>query len=658
LHLDKFLELRHLTSIAPHPGGESVAVAVARLDDDGAKRTSEVWSVSVTGTKEPVLLVGGALGAQAPAYDEAGRLYVLSSRPTEQDDAKEIKQVWRLAGNVDSSPGTLVQLTDEPLGVSDYKVRGTSLVVLAPVLPNTAHAEQRAVYREREKNGPTGILFTDMTIRSWDRWHGEARPHFISYNLLEASADTRRDLCPGFDRELDGALGLGWDLSPDGQSVASECYRFGPDRLPDTSILVIDIGSGAHRQLGREDGLCHDDVLFSPSGATIATTRHRRQAGKHGALRVVTYDAKTGVATERTAKWEASPSLECFFDEKTLLLTTPMAGHAPIYELSLETNQVRRVTSCESAGSHSQVRRHADHLIGIRSTFARAPELFRMDLPSAATEGHPTLCSSLSGMRKDSDVALESLECSGAGGTPIQYFFLAPKGPPVARPTVLWIHGGPVSSWTDGWHWRWNPLPLIEAGYNIVCPNPRGSTGFGQQFIDDIVGNEWGNACFEDLMAVTDAICDRDDVDSDRVAAMGGSFGGYMSNWIGCQTERFCAIVTHASLYRLSAFQGTTDCPAYWAHDMGLYPSDDPEHYDRYSPHNFVDAWKTPTLITHGEKDYRVPISQGLMLFEDLRRRNVDARLLVFPDENHWILRPRNSALWYRTCLAFLAEHT
>ncbi len=650
MQIDKFLELNHVTNIAPHPSGKSIAVTVSRLDADKAERISELWSVPLDGDREQEELVADELGVSSANYDEAGGLYFLSKRPTAQDDARDVRQVWRI-----DEAGTPEQLTDEPLGVIDFKVHGETLVVLAPVLPDTDLQEQRATSRDRAKNGPTGILFTGMTVRSWDRWLGGARPHLIAYAISQTGLVGRRDLTPSFERELDQAMGLAWDVSADGKTLASECHRWGPERMEDASVLIIDIASGEHRHIGHEDGISHLEVLFSPSGKTIATVRHRREPGKHGARSVVTYDIASGRNRERTSDWQASPTLESFRGENALLITSPMYGHVPVYELSLNTDSIRRITSVQSAGSHMQVRPIGDNLVGIRTTFARAPEVFRIPLETEAT---PLLCSKLSGMPNDAPLCEESLECAGAGGTPIQYFFLAPRSSSNPRPTLLWIHGGPVHSWTDGWHWRWNPLPFLAAGYNVVCPNPRGSTGFGQDFIDEIVGNEWGDACYRDVMAVADAIVDRDDVDSERVAVMGGSFGGYMSNWIGTQTDRFCAIITHASLYRLSAFQGTTDWPAYWAHDMGLYPSDDPECYDRYSPHRFVDNWKTPTLITHGEKDYRVPISEALMLFEDLQRREVDSRLLVFPDENHWILRPRNVALWYQSCLDFLSEHT
>jgi dipeptidyl aminopeptidase/acylaminoacyl peptidase len=223
---------------------------------------------------------------------------------------------------------------------------------------------------------------------------------------------------------------------------------------------------------------------------------------------------------------------------------------------------------------------------------------------------------------------------------------------------MLWIHGGPIGMDADGWHWRWNPLLAVSEGYAVALPNPRGSTGFGQEFIQGIWGNVWGGQCFEDLMSVTDAIESRKDVDPLRVMAMGGSFGGYMTNWIGTQTARFRCLITHASIFTMAQFVGVTDHPAWWYLEMGGEdPYQDPPHFDRYAPVKHIRNWKTPTLIIHGELDYRCPISEGLYLFEALQYHKVPSELLIFPDENHWILKPKNAVTWYETVFDFASRH-
>jgi len=238
----------------------------------------------------------------------------------------------------------------------------------------------------------------------------------------------------------------------------------------------------------------------------------------------------------------------------------------------------------------------------------------------------------------------------------VQSFLVRPRGAARA-PLLLWIHGGPVGQNADGWHWRWNPVVMASAGYAVLLPNPRGSTGRGQAFIEGVWNNRWGAACYRDLMAVTDAVAVRPDIDGARMAAMGGSFGGYMTNWIGGHTDRFRCLVTHASVYHFSSFHGTTDEPAFFALELGGTPYGDREAFERYSPHTGAAAWKSPTLILHGEKDYRCPVSEALLLFEALQMHGVESELLVFPDENHWILKPRNSRQWYATVEAFLSRH-
>ena len=222
------------------------------------------------------------------------------------------------------------------------------------------------------------------------------------------------------------------------------------------------------------------------------------------------------------------------------------------------------------------------------------------------------------------------------------------------RPLLLWIHGGPISAWSDVWHWRWNPVVAASFGYHVVCPNPRGSVGFGQQFIEEMFGDVWGGQCYDDLMAVTDAVAQRPEVDATKSCAMGGSFGGYMTNWIGTQTDRFTCLVTHASIADNHGFYATTDAPMWWLNTFAKDPYEDRTAFDTYSPLRYVENWKTPVLIVHGDKDYRVPITESLTLYEALDVHGVDCQMMIFPDENHWILRPKNAIDWYEKIFAFI----
>lgn len=637
------LRIDRLTDLAVYE--KQVVVARAGLREDGAERVTELWAFELGAEQAPAVVRGGEHSSHSPRFGPDGALYFLSPRDTASDTENKSDQVWC------QRPGEVAKvLTDEPCGVLEYRVGAGALVVLAPVVPGVALELQRGLLRERSKNGPTGLLYTDMNVRSWDHWIEEPAPHLIAYS---EDGTRRRDLSPDCDREFRTEHGLSWDLSRCGSRVAAACLRPGPDRIEDSSILVIDLPSGEHRHIGRVERVSHEDILFSPNGLKIGAVAHKREHMRYGEQKLLAYSLD-GVSQAIAADWDCVPSIAAWQGNDALLVTAPTRGQVPLFRVDLGTNEVLRVTAEADGGSCSNIHCVEEGVIGLRHTFQRPPEVFRSELKESSA---PEYCTALSIGGSAEDMSVESLQCLGDDGTPIQYFLLSPTNRDApTRGTIVWIHGGPVSAWSDGWHWRWNPVPFLEEGYNLVLANPRGSTGFGQEFIDGVAGNQWGAAAYTDLMRVTDEVCLRDDVDASKLVAMGGSFGGFMSNWVATQTDRFAAIITHASLYRLSAFHGTTDYPAYWAHDMGLYPSDSPEKFDRYSPHRCVDQWKTPVLITHGERDYRVPISEALMLFEDLRRRDVDAQLLVFPDENHWILRPRNSEQWYGECLRFLAS--
>jgi dipeptidyl aminopeptidase/acylaminoacyl peptidase len=551
IDLQQFLSLHRVSDPAIHPDGDRALVCLARLNDEGSKRIPELWSVALRGDSEPALVQGGEEGCNSPRFDAAGNLYFLSKRSTESDSENDINQVWR-----QGPTGEAEVVTNEPLGVLEFRVAGDTLILLAPTTELPLD-ERREHWRDQKKNGPSGIVYSEMHVRSWDHWMGGPAPHFISYDLKDKE---RRDITPSFDKQLRADHGLAWDLNSKGTELVVVCLRPGPDRLDDSSLLVIDIASGEHRHLGQDDRVNHIDVRFSPDGSRIAATRHKREHKKHGATSLVIYPSEGGAGKEAARDWDVQPSIGDWHGNDALLVTAPMNGQVPLYRVCLLSDEVTRITSDDAGGSHSDITCSGDNAFGLRHRFEHPPEIFEVALKAQST---PTLHSNLSGLGSIQSVQVESLECSGDGDTPVQYFFLS-AGDGSKRPTIMAIHGGPVSAWGDGWHWRWNPLPLLAAGYNVALPNPRGSTGFGQDFIEGVTGNQWGAAAYQDLMAVADQLCKREDVDPEKVAAMGGSFGGYMSNWIGTQTDRFAAIITHASLYRLSAFHGTTDYPAYW----------------------------------------------------------------------------------------------
>ncbi len=651
--------------MAPAPDGTWLAVAALRLCPDEAGYVSDLWRISVDDpTRPPVQLTRGESNDTQPRFAPDGALLFMSDRnPVGQksDQHPTRVQVWRLA----ASGGDPERLTDEPLGVSDYRLstRTGRLFVIADVYPGIAEEDQRTHDEEVRKRGPSGLHYREMPVRHWDYWLPVAGPHLVVY---DADTNERRDLTPNARHEhREFEFGVEWDVDPDGRRAVILTGRPGKIRIREAGLRVIDVGSGESFDLGVVGNTEHRTPRFSPDGDKIACVRGVREPRRAERVSLWLFDELDAASPGRAvaADWDVWPRLWAWTgDGQALLATADHRGQVPIFRVSVDSGEVSRLSSKQSGGSHSAIQvlggDGAERVIGLRHRLLHPPEPFCMDMRVGA---EPALLSDLSGFSPEDGAALarvESFSVPGDAGADVHYYLVAPTlDASEPRPALLWIHGGPMGQWTDGWHWRWNPLVPVAAGYAVVMPNPRGSTGFGQEFIQGIWKNQWGGACYRDIMAVTDAVTARNDIDSERVGAMGGSFGGYMANWIGANTDRFACLITHAGIYALSHFCGVTDEPGYLQHEMDAAPYLDPGEFDRYSPHRRLENWKSPTLIIHGEKDYRVPISEALHLFEALRWRGVPAELLVFPDENHWIRRPQNIRQWYRSVLEFAGRH-
>jgi dipeptidyl aminopeptidase/acylaminoacyl peptidase len=512
--------------------------------------------------------------------------------------------------------------------------------------------------KARKEAGVEALLFDDYPIRHWDHYLGPRVRRLFAAQVPagEERVGEPRDLEPavtGFTFDESDA-----DISPDGTFVVAvrRVFNTFPETLDD--LVRYDVATGEARALTHGDA-AYEGPRISPDGRSVAALRATfASPADPQRVELVLVDIASGdqrMLARDVDRWPAHVTWGP--DASALYFTADDDGGHAVYRVDLPEGRTTRLTA---SGSFSDVCPAPDGttLFALHSTVATPPRVVRLDARTPDQEASELA----NGVAEDGIEApgrVERVGATAADGTALRGWLVLPPeaSADAPAPLVLFVHGGPLSSW-NGWHWRWNPHVLAARGYAVLLPDPALSTGYGQQLVDRGWG-QWGGTPYTDLMAITDAVSPRADIDAGSVALMGGSYGGYMANWVAGQTNRFSCIVTHASLWELLGFHGTTDHGPAWEHEMGD-PYTDPSGYLRHSPREHLSAmaaWKTPMLVIHGELDHRVPISEALILWTDMQRLGVPGRFLYFPDENHWVLKPQNARLWYGTVLSFLDEH-
>ena len=659
--IDTMLQMPRLSALCLSPDGTRLVLAVGRVAPDGKKMATSLWQVDPAGTSPARRLTRSVAGeAGGAAFLADGSLLFTSSRPdpdAKPDPDNAPHALWRLPA--DGGEAWPILLPDG--GVDGFSVaRDAQAIVFGSGLHRGAadFAADAERQKARKDAGVTALLFEDYPIRHWDHYLGPRHRRLFAARVPEGDARIvdPLDLEPevsGFTFEEGGV-----DISPDGTFVVA--LRRRPAGFPETldDLVRYDTATGAARQLTAGDA-GYDSPRIAPDGRSVAALRITYSTvSEPQSVALVLLDLATGGQRTLAAEADRWPDhITWGPDASVLYFTADDAGHKAAFRVDLPSGAVTRLTASgavtdlcptpdgqavfalsSSVGSPARIVRFD----------ARTPDQVPVALAPSVDPGDVTIPG-----------RVERIGTTAADGTPLGAWLVLPPaasaGAPV--PLVVFVHGGPLSSW-NGWHWRWNPHILAEHGYAVLLPDPALSTGYGQRMINRGWGG-WGEAPYADVLALTDAAVARPEIDAATTALMGGSYGGYMANWVAGHTTRFRCIVTHASLWELVGFHGTTDHGPAWEHEMGD-PYSDPSIYLRNSPREHLAAMakaRTPLLVIHGERDHRVPISEALTLWTDMRRLGIPGRFLYFPDENHWILKPQNARVWYGTVLGFLDEH-
>ncbi|WP_068162776.1 S9 family peptidase [Rhodococcus phenolicus] len=645
-NLDDYLALPRVTALALSPDGTRVVVARSTLDEKGIAYTGALWELDPDGRGPARRLTHGAKGEANPVFTAAGDLLFTAARGADDDPAS----LWRLP----AGGGEAERIAYRPGGISAVHTatRADRIVVTAPVLGH-ADSDDEGLRAARKDAKVSAVLHTGYPVRYWDADLGPERPH-----LLSVGADgTLDDLTPGIRGSLRNAA---VDIAADGTFAVTTWSVPGPLGSRRTTLVRVDLGTGLRTSLVDDERGDAVSPRISPDGTRVAFLRETVTTPEDPpriTLRV--YEFPTGKTSDATLGWDRWPtSLAWLPDGSGLLLIADDHGRAPIFACTVGDELPVRLTTDDAAYSDVKVAPDGRYAFALRASYETPPHPVRIaltgdDRGTVVPLRAPSELPELPGR-------LTEVHATAVDGTPVRGWLALPAGAAAATPAplLLWVHGGPLSSWNT-WSWRWNPWLLVARGYAVLLPDPALSTGYGRDFVQRGWGR-WGKEPFTDLMAITDAAEALPEIDGERTAAMGGSFGGYMANWIAGHTDRFRAIVTHASLWALDQFAPTTDAAWYWQREMT------PEMAVENSPHLYVDSIVTPMLVIHGDKDYRVPIGEALRLwYELLSESGLPAdddgttvhRFLYFPSENHWVLSPQHTAIWYRTVEAFLSEH-
>ncbi|HSK23502.1 MAG TPA: S9 family peptidase [Egicoccus sp.] len=671
--LDTFLRQPRLSGLALSPDGRRLVVGVATEAPDGKRYRTALWLLDPEGGAPPRQLTRSAPGESGAAFAPDGTLLFVSARPDPdaKPDGEPVPALWALPP--DGGEARLVAAP--PGGVTAVSVARDSgdVLLTSSIHPGAAtFGEDRDRAKARDEAGVTAQLFDDYPIRYWDHYLGPREPGrwFIPADRLApatapavpapASDDDTAE-APAVDEPrllvrgapLQNAEG---ELSPDGSRLVVSWRPSGEHRdrrSPEdlaTDLVVVDVATGERRTLVA-DGRFWSSPKVSPDGtrvvAQVMDVGAPDRASRTGLALV---DLDSGAVRDLAADLDLWPGAAQWLpDGDAIVFEADEAGLRPVFRLDLDTDEVTRL-SADGAHTETTVSRDGSAVYAMRATVGSPPRPVRYATDTA--DQQPTVVASPVG--DEPAVRVERITATADDGVEVGSWLVLPAEADGPVPLVVFIHGGPLGSWNN-WSWRWNPPVLAANGYAVLLPDPALSTGYGQDFIARGWGT-WGERPYTDLMAAVDAAEAHEAVDETRTAAMGGSFGGYMANWVAGHTDRFRCIVTHASLWTLEAFHGTTDLGLLWEREFGDAYGDRARYRDN-SPQRHVGNITTPMLVIHGELDYRVPIGEGLTLWTDLSRNGVDAKFLYFPDENHWVLKPQNARLWYQTVLAYLAEH-
>jgi dipeptidyl aminopeptidase/acylaminoacyl peptidase len=654
LTLDDMLAMRRVSDPHIGPDGKNVVYVVSTVDREKNASTSTIW-IAPTDGSAPRQLTGG------PKHDKHPRFSPDSRQVLFESDRSGDNQLWI----IDLAGGEARQLTtiaSEATG-GIWSPDGKWVAFISAVYPEYSHqpyAESNASHKKRkeeiEKNPVKARVFTRLFYRHWDSWVEGKRQHLF---VVPAGGGDPKDLTPG-DRDAyptssTFAAGDDFTFTPDSASLV---YTAPPahDEAWSTNhdLWLVHVAGGEPKNLTIGNHAADGCPRFSPDGKWLAYRAQSRPGYEADRWELMVVPAVGGAAKSISSKVDRSIGEFCWgADSATIYCIAEQNAAAPIFKLTVADGKFAEYVTGGTFSSPS-ISTDGKKLACAQAAMVHPADIMLVDSGKARNLSHAN-------RELLEQVELphpESVSVKGAGGTPMQMWILKPPGfdPAKKWPLVYLVHGGPQGAWEDSWSYRWNPELWAAQGYVVALPNPRGSTGFGQKYVDEISG-DWGGKCYEDLMAGVDYLERLAYIDTNRMAAAGASFGGYMMNWFEGHTNKFKTLITHCGVYNFDSMYATTDELWFDEWEHGGTPWGKRDSYEKHSPHRYAQNFKTPMLIIHNDNDFRVPMGEGFQLFTTLQRLGVPSRMINFPDESHWVQKPANSVYWHQEVFDWLKKY-
>jgi dipeptidyl aminopeptidase/acylaminoacyl peptidase len=631
------------------PDGQHVAFTVSIVDVEANSSQRHIYVTQTSGGSPRAIATEGR-NSHPRFSPDSKSIAFLSTRSGES-------QIWLM--NPDGTGAK--QLTRLSTGVEEFEWSpdGKFVVAVSAVFPDCTDDACNAKKIEEEKNSKVKArIYTGLLYRHWTEWQTPRRKHLF---VVALDGATPRDLMPGLKFDVPPfALGGGgeYSVSPDGKEV---CYAANLDAdqalSTNSEIYTVPVEGGEAKKISNSPG-ADTAPQYSPDGKSIAWRMQVRAGYESDRWRLAVLNRESGLIDTLTENLDRHvESFTWHPDSKRIAFTIGDRGRQTAHLIPITGGGTRVMVQGASTVSDLQFSSDGKTLVYSEQSGSSPTEIYR----AASSGGAPVALAKLNTeFLANHDLRrLEEFTVPGGESTPVHSFILKPPGfdPQKKYPVLFLIHGGPQGAWGESFTYRWNPQVFATAGFVVVMPNPRGSTGYGTKFTDEING-DWGGKVYDDIMAVVDHISAQPYADPERFAAAGGSYGGYMVNWILGHSQRFKALVSHAGVYDLRSMGGETEELWFSVWENKGFPWQTPELHEKWSPSTYAANFKTPTLVIHGELDFRVPYGQGLQLFTALQANKVPSKLLIYPDEGHWILKPQNSLLWYKTFLDWVGEWT